>query len=334
MADGSGFDPDIDQWLRQRVQDAAAAEPSVEGFRVQLRAGNELAIARLSDPPVAAAERDVVLETAGGPVPARVVEPATRLTDATIVFLHGGGWVAGDQHTHVQYSRRLAVETGSTVVGVGYRLAPEHPFPAAFDDALAATLHIAGAAPGRTAVAGDSAGGQLAASVAIACRDQGVPLAAQLLISPVTDAVGGYGDPDVNARHPSREERADGYGLTLAAMRWFAELYLPSGGGDGWRVSPLRAPGLAGVAPAAVHTAGFDPLRDEGNAYAGALRAAGVPVIHREWPTLNHSFFGLGGVSATAERAARQAAADLRTLLTTGQAPAPAANVEGGRAGL
>ncbi|MFI0484678.1 alpha/beta hydrolase [Actinomadura sp. 9N215] len=338
MAEGSGFDPDIDEWLRQRVQDSAAADPSVEDFRVLLRDGNELALGRLADPPVAAAERDVVLETAGGPVPARVVEPATRLTDATVVFFHGGGWAGGDQHTHVQYSRRLAVETGSTVVGVGYRLAPEHPFPAAFDDCLAATLHIAGAVPGRTAVAGDSAGGQLAASVAIACRDQGVPLAAQLLVSPVTDVAGGYADPDVNARYPSREERADGYGLTLAAMRWFAELYAPAGGGEGWRLSPLRAPDLAGVAPAAVHAAGFDPLRDEGNAYADVLRAAGVPVIHREWPTLNHSFFGLGGVSATAERAARQASADLRTLLTTGQpppeAPAPAANVEGGRAGL
>ncbi|WP_205718016.1 alpha/beta hydrolase [Actinomadura soli] len=321
MADGPVFDPDIDEWLRQRVQAPTAADTSVEGFRIHLRAGNELALGRLPDPPVAAAERDVVLETSGGPVPARVIEPATRLTDATIVFFHGGGWVAGDEHTHVQYSRRLAVETGSTVVGVGYRLAPEHPFPAAFDDCLAATLHVAGATPGRTAVAGDSAGGQLAASVAIACRDRGIPLAAQLLISPVTDVTGGYADPHVNARHPSRADRADGYGLTLAAMRWFAEQYVPSGPGEDWRVSPLRASDLTGVAPAAVHTAGFDPLRDEGNAYATALQAAGVPVIHREWPTLNHSYFALGGVTTTAEHAAQQAATDLRTLLTTPQPP-------------
>ncbi|TDB83547.1 alpha/beta hydrolase [Actinomadura sp. KC216] len=322
----------MDQWLRQRVQAPTAADTSVEGIRAHLRAGNELALGRLTDPPVAAAERDVVLETAGGHLPARVVEPATRLTDATIVFFHGGGWVAGDEHTHIQYSRRLAVETGSTVVAVGYRRAPEHPFPAAFDDCLAATLHVAGTTPGRTAVAGDSAGGQLAASVALACRDEGVPLAAQLLISPVTDVTGAYADPAVNARYPSREDRADGYGLTLAAMRWYAGHYVPSGDGEDWRVSPLRAPDLTGVAPAAVHTAGFDPLRDEGNAYATALQAAGVPVIHREWPTLNHSYFGLGGISPTAEQAAQQAASDLRTLLTTGRPPTP--TPEAGRVGL
>ncbi|NVI87703.1 alpha/beta hydrolase [Actinomadura sp. BRA 177] len=322
MTDGS--DPDIAEWLRQRALDPTAADASVAGARIHARAVNERSRGLLQDPPVPAAERDIVLETAGGSVPVRVTEPATRFTDATIMFFHGGGWIAGDLDTHLQHMRRLAVETGSTVVGVDYRLAPEHPYPAAFDDCLAATLHVAGASAGRLAVAGDSAGGQLAASVALACRDQGIPLAAQLLVVPVTDVMGGYADSAVNARYPSRQERADGYGLTLAGMRWFADLYTAPG--DAWQVSPLRAPDLAGVAPAAVHTAGFDPLRDEGNAYAAALRAAGVPVVHREWPTLNHGFFGLGGVSATAEEAARQAAADLRGLLTTGQDATAAAN--------
>ncbi|MGI5200705.1 alpha/beta hydrolase fold domain-containing protein [Spirillospora sp. CA-108201] len=177
----------------------------------------------------------------------------------------------------------------------------------------------------RTAVAGDSAGGQLAASAAIACRDRGVPLAAQLLIVPVTDVAGGYADPDVNARYPSRAERAEGYGLTLAGMRWFSELYDPPAAGEGWQASPLRAPDLGGVAPAVVHTAGFDVLRDEGDAYAAALRAAGVPVVHRRWPTLNHGFFGLGGVSAAADRAVRRAGADLRAVLAGGQDGASAA---------
>jgi acetyl esterase len=326
MTGGTRFDPDIAEWIRQRALDPTAADASVEGVRIHARAVNERSRGLLKDPPVPAAERDIVLETAGGPVPARVTEPATRFTDATIMFFHGGGWIAGDMRTHLQHMRRLAVETGSTVVGVDYRLAPEHPFPAAFDDCLAATLHVAGTAAGRTAVAGDSAGGQLAASVALACRDREVPLAAQLLVVPVTDVAGGYADPGVNARHPSRREREDGYGLTLVGMRRFAELYAPPG--DDWRVSPLRAADLAGVAPAAVHTAGFDPLRDEGGAYAAALRAAGVPVVHREWPALNHGFFGLGGVSATADRAARQAAADLRGLLTTGQDATAAANRE------
>ncbi|WP_346044167.1 alpha/beta hydrolase [Actinomadura chokoriensis] len=328
MTDGTGFDPDIAEWLRQRALDPTAADASVEGARIHSRAVNERSRALLADPPVPAAEHDIVLATAAGPVPARVTEPATRFTDATVMFFHGGGWIAGDLGTHLQHMRRLAVETGSTVVGVDYRLAPEHPYPAAFDDCLAATLHVAEASAGLLAVAGDSAGGQLAASVALACRDRGVPLAAQLLVVPVTDVTGGYADPGVNGRHPSRREREEGYGLTLAGMRRFSELYAPPGRGDDWRVSPLRAADLAGVAPAAVHTAGFDPLRDEGNAYAAALRSAGVPVIHREWPTLNHGFFGLGGVSATAERAARQAAADLRGLLTTGQDATAAANRE------
>ncbi|SNS63993.1 acetyl esterase [Actinomadura meyerae] len=320
MSDETGFDPDIAEWLRRRALDPTAADPSVAGARVHARAVNERSRSLLADPPVPAAERDTVLETAAGPVPVRVIEPATRFTDATVLFFHGGGWIAGDLDTHLQHMRRLAVETGSTVVGVDYRLAPEHPCPAAFDDCLAATLHVAAAGSGRTAVAGDSAGGQLAASVAIACRDRGVPLAAQLLIVPVTDVLGGYADAAVNARYPSRAQRAEGYGLTLEGMRWFAELYAPPGGGEGWEVSPLRAADLAGVAPAAVHTSGFDVLRDEGNAYAAALRDAGVPVVHREWPTLNHGFFGLGGVSATADEAARQAAADLRGLLTVGRA--------------
>ncbi|TDE18816.1 alpha/beta hydrolase [Actinomadura sp. 6K520] len=315
----ASFDAEVAAWLRQRALDPTAADTSVEGARIHARAVNARSRAPLADPPVPAAERDLVLATTEGPVPARVFEPPTRLTDATIMFFHGGGWVAGDLRTHLQHMRLLAVETGSTVLGVDYRLAPEHPCPAAFDDCLAATVHVAGRSAGRLAVAGDSAGGQLAASVALACRDRSIPLAAQLLIVPVTDVAGGYADPEVNARYPSRAERADGYGLTLAAMRWFAGLYDPPGGGGHWRVSPLRAPDLSGVAPAAVHTAGFDPLRDEGNSYAAALRAAGVPVLHREWPTLNHGFFGLGGVSAAAGRAARRAAADLRGLLTTGQ---------------
>ncbi|MBD2895919.1 Acetyl esterase [Actinomadura sp. RB99] len=312
----TGFDPDIAEWLRRRAEDPTAADTSVEGARRHSLAVNERSLALLPDPPAPFAEHATVLETASGPVPALVVEPGPRPAEAAVAFFHGGGWIAGDLRTHRQHMRRLAVGTGAAVIGVDYRLAPEHPFPAAFDDCLAATLHLAAARTGPLAVAGDSAGGQLAASVALACRDRGVELAGQLLVVPVTDATGGYADPDVNALYPSRAERADGHGLTLAGMRWFTELYRPPGRGDDWRVSPLRAADLAGAAPAAIHTAGFDPLRDEGGAYAAALAAAGVPVVHREWPTLNHGFFGLGGVSATADRAARQAAADLSALLT------------------
>ncbi|MEW2352308.1 alpha/beta hydrolase [Spirillospora sp. NPDC029432] len=305
------FDDGIAEWLRRRAQDPTAADTSVAGARRHSVAVNDRSRALLADPPVPAAERDV----RHGSVPVRVTEPAGRTPGTTIVFFHGGGWIAGDMRTHLQHMRRLAGETGWSVAGVEYRLAPEHPFPAAFEDCLAVTEEIAGTGE-RVVVAGDSAGGQLAASVALACRDRGVPLAGQLLIVPVIDVTGGYEDPEVNARYPSRTERAEGYGLTRAGMAWFAGLYARPAEWDDWRVSPCRAADLSGLPPAVVHTAGFDPLRDEGNAYAAALRAAGVPVVHREWPTLNHGYFGLGGVSGAAERAARQAAADLRDLLS------------------
>ncbi|MFI6517699.1 alpha/beta hydrolase [Spirillospora sp. NPDC050679] len=287
------------------------ADLSVAGERTHSVAVNERARALLTEPAVT--ERDDWVETSGGRVPVRVTEAAELRDGTTIVFFHGGGWIAGGMDTHRQHMRRLAAETGWTVVGVDYRLAPEHPFPAAFEDCLAVAEHCA-ASEERVVVAGDSAGGQLAASVALACRDNGVPLAAQLLIVPVIDVLGGYADASVNALYPSREQRAEGYGLSLAGMRWFCELYAPGDGKD-WRVSPLHAADLAGVAPAVVHTAGYDVLRDEGAAYAAALREAGAEVVHREWPTLNHGYFGLGGVSAAAEEAARQAAADLRGLL-------------------
>ncbi|QFG22789.1 alpha/beta hydrolase [Actinomadura sp. WMMB 499] len=310
-----GFDAGIAEWLRRRALDPTAADASVEGARRHSVAVNDRSRALLADPFVPADERDERVDAPHGPVRVRVTEPVDREPGATILFFHGGGWIAGDMRTHLQHMRRLAAGTRRTVVGVDYRLAPEHPYPAAFDDCLAATLHAARTAgpDERIAVAGDSAGAQLAASVAIACRDARVPLAGQLLIVPVTDVAGGYAGPDTDARYPSRAERAEGYGLTREGMRWFAELYAPPG--EDWRASPLRAPDLSGVAPAIVHTAGYDPLRDEGNAYAAALRAARVRVVHREWTTLNHGFFGLGGVSAAAERAARRAVADLRGLL-------------------
>ncbi|WP_051301321.1 alpha/beta hydrolase [Actinomadura rifamycini] len=305
------FDADVAAWLRARALDPTAADASVEGARRHAVAVNERSRALLADPFAPADERDERIGAPDGAVPVRVIEPVKRVDETAILFFHGGGWIAGDLRTHLQHMRRLAAGTGRTVVGVDYRLAPEHPYPAAFDDCLAAALHMA--RDRRVAVAGDSAGGQLAASVAIACRDAGVPLAGQLLVVPVTDVAGGYADPAVNARYPSRAKRAEGYGLTLDGMRSFAGLY--AGPGGDWRVSPLRAADLAGVAPAVVHTAGYDPLCDEGDAYAAALRDAGVPVVHRTWPTLNHGFFGLGGVSATAEAAAAQATADLRDLL-------------------
>jgi acetyl esterase len=239
-----------------------------------------------------------------------------------VVFFHGGGWVAGDLETHDRQARRLAIEVGGVVISVDYRRPPETRFPGAFEDAFAAMRDVSariaefGDDPNRLAVAGDSAGGNLAATAAIACRDAGIKLAAQLLVYPVADVVGSYADARENARFPSRAENAEGYFLSRAVMEWFAGHYLadPVQGAD-WRVSPLRAKDLAGVAPAIVCTAWFDPLRDEGIAYAAALESAGIPVKQHAGEGLIHGYFGLGDASEVANAEATRVRADFKDLL-------------------
>ncbi|MDQ1742792.1 MAG: acetyl esterase, partial [Pseudonocardiales bacterium] len=264
------------------------------------------------------------IDSPHGPLPIRVLRPAGSGPRPTVVYFHGGGWIAGTIDTHLGHARRICTQADMVVVSVGYRLAPEHPFPAAFDDAVVATEWAArhteelGGEPGTLILAGDSAGAQLAASVAIARRDAGQPVSAQLLLYPVTDVTGRYTDPEVNARYMSRRTTGKNFGLTLQGMVNFATNYVDEQSSADWRVSPMRAPDLTGVAPAVIHTATLDVLRTEGNFYGDALRRAGVRVISREWPTLNHSYFGFGGVSAVADSAAAQAAEDLRELLAGG----------------
>ena len=240
----------------------------------------------------------------------------------TVVFFHGGGWVAGDLETHDRQARNLAIETGAVVVSIDYRRPPETRFPGAFEDAFAAVRDIAGRIgefggdANRLGVAGDSAGGNLAAASAIACRDAGIKLAAQLLVYPVTDAFGNYADTNENLRFPSRDENAEGYFLSRAVMEWFCGHYLADkANGADWRVSPLRAGDHAGLAPAVVTTAWFDPLRDEGAAYAAALENADVPVKHYAGEGLIHGYFGLGDASAAARAEAQRARADFKALL-------------------
>ena len=261
------------------------------------------------------------MKGATGSLDARVYRNASA-TSPTVVFFHGGGWVAGDLDTHDRQARLLAIETGAVVVSVDYRRPPEVRFPGAFEDAFAATKDIIariaefGGDERRVGVAGDSAGGNLAATTAIACRDAGIRLAAQLLVYPVTDVAGNYADASENARFASRRENAEGYFLTRATMEWFCGHYLAdTTQGTDWRVSPLRARDLAGVAPAVVTTAWFDPLRDEGKAYADGLRAAGVPTSHYDGLGLIHGYFGLGEASETAKREAQRARADFKALL-------------------
>jgi len=279
--------------------------------------------AAVPPPPVASA-LDTEVKGAAGPLAARVYRVSDQKSP-TVVFFHGGGWVAGDLETHDRQARLLAIETGAVVVSVDYRRPPETRFPGAFDDSFAATRDIIerlaefGGDSARVGVAGDSAGGNLAAAVAIACRDAGMTLAAQLLVYPVTDVAGNFADETENARFPSRAENAEGYFLSRAVMQWFAGHYLADAKhGADWRVSPLRAKSLAGLAPAIVCTAWFDPLRDEGKAYADALQAAGVATSYYHGAGLIHGYFGLGEASETARREAQRARADFKALLERG----------------
>jgi acetyl esterase len=315
------LDPDIAAIIPLLpLRDPATMTP--QSARDALRA---LAASRAAvPPPPVASAIDTEVKGAAGPLAARVYRVSDE-PSPTVVFFHGGGWVAGDLDTHDRQARLLAIETGAVVVSVDYRRPPETRFPGAFEDGFAAIRDVIariatfGGDAARVGVAGDSAGGNLAATVAIACRDAGIKLAAQLLVYPVTDVAGAYADARENARFPSRAENAEGYFLSRAVMQWFAGHYLDDAKhGTDWRVSPLRAPNLAGLAPAVVCTAWFDPLRDEGKAYADALAAAGVATKYYDGLGLIHGYFGLGEASQTARLEAQRARADFRALLERG----------------
>jgi acetyl esterase len=232
------------------------------------------------------------------------------------VFLHGGGFVIGDLDTHDDQARLVSAEVGAVVVSVDYRLAPEHRWPAGLEDCVAATrwalAHVdeLGGDPARVAVAGDSAGGNLSAAVALELRGEpGPQLAAQLLLYPATDFT-------EESTHPSREENSKGYLLTEDDMRWFGDQYVPEGADRrDPRLSVLHAGDLSGLPPAVVATAGYDPLRDEGEAYADALAAAGVRVVRHRYDNLIHGFFGFSAISPGAAAANRELCADLKALL-------------------
>jgi acetyl esterase len=208
---------------------------------------------------------------------------------AALLYFHGGGFVVGGLETHDPHCRALAAESGSVVVALDYRLAPEHRYPAPIDDGTAALRWLAAKYPGWIlGVAGDSAGGTLAAVTALHARDQGIGLALQMLIYPAVDQAGEF---------PSRRRLAEGHLLTQADIDWFTEQYFGQNHTPvlAPNASPLRAPSHAGVAPALVLTCGFDPLVDEGDAYAQALKAAGVPLRHVRLEGSIHGCLGLAG---------------------------------------
>jgi acetyl esterase/lipase len=298
-------DPDARAYL-DRVADAPApGEVAPEVARANM-AATASELFGPADPVGAVVDRAIP-----GPVRLRLYEPREgRRPYGVLVYFHGGGWVVGNLDTHDGVCRALCARTPCLVVAVDYRLAPEHRFPAALDDAWAATAWVAehaasiGANAGRIAVGGDSAGGTLAAGVAARARDHGLSLVLQLLVYPVTDC--GF-------EHESYRENGTGYGLTEAAMRWFWSQYMgPDGDPSDPEASPLRLRNLAGLAPAAVLTAEYDPLRDEGDAYAARLRDAGVPVTHVCLDGLIHGVLRMPGVIPRGREALDVSAAVLR----------------------
>ncbi|MGV1047111.1 MAG: alpha/beta hydrolase [Solirubrobacterales bacterium] len=288
----------------------------------QARALNRLgALASSHHPPIPVGRVEPLeIATAAGPMGARFYLPAGLpggIPPPLLVYFHGGGWVIGDLDTHDDVCRFLAAAAGIAVLSVDYRLAPEHPFPAAVEDgwdaftwALANAAAL-GADPARIAVGGDSAGGNMATVVSVRARDEGGALPAmQLLLYPVTDSAD---DPR------SRLLFADGFLLTKGDMDHFEGYYLPPGSDiDDPRVSVLKAPDLSGLPPAYVATAGFDPLRDEGEAYAQRMREAGVRVALRRYRGLIHGFANQTAVSRSSRAAMLEIAGALRMGLAPG----------------
>jgi acetyl esterase len=263
-----------------------------------------------SPQPVARVEDRTIPGPAGG-IPVRVYTPEGTGPFPVLVYFHGGGWVVCDLDTHDPVCRALTNGARCVVVSVDYRLAPEHKFPAAADDAYAATCWAAehaaeiGGDPARVAVGGDSAGGNLAAVTALRARDLGAPhLLYQLLIYPVIDS---------DFETPSYRENAEGYFLTRDSMIWFWNHYLrtEADARDPY-AAPLRAPDLTGLPPALIITAEFDPLRDEGEAYGRRLREAGVPVTLTRYDGMIHGFFNMGEFLPQGKEAVAKAAAALR----------------------
>jgi acetyl esterase len=307
-------DPDIAPFL-QRVN-AKLPPPRPRPLADDRAAMHRLAEIVAPRPPILMhAVADSTVPGPDGDTPIRVYRPAPH-TAAVVMYFHGGGWMTGDLDSHDFLVRKLAATTGFTFVAVDYRLAPEHRFPAGLHDCLAATIWVSDhpsdvGGAGCLAVAGDSAGGNLAAVVARTFRDRHRHLGAQLLLYPVIDSGGDY---------PSRVENGHGYLLTVDDIRVSAEVYL----GDQKEllfsedVAPIRAADLTGLAPAVIGAAHLDPLRDEALAYGQALTAAGVDVFAADYPGMIHTFAGLFAISAGADRALRQLLSEFtRRVLTT-----------------
>jgi acetyl esterase len=303
------FPPSLDPQLAAFLRAAASAGAppltacSPAEARARVRAGDAL----VAPGPALPGVRDLTIPGATD-VPARLYPASGPVALGTVVYLHGGGWVTGDLEYSDAFCRHLATDAGCAVLSVDYRLAPEHPFPAALDDAWSALEWAGRELTGPLVVAGDSAGGALAAACALRARDgHGPVLAAQLLVYPVLDA---------DLTRPSYESNGTGLLIGPGEMAWFWDHYVPE---KDRRLDPLAAPlraaDAAGLPPAVIVVADLDPLRDEGLAYTERLGAAGVPVRLRHVRGLVHGFLRLTGRVEAAAAQAPAIAADLRALL-------------------
>ncbi|MEJ2861925.1 alpha/beta hydrolase [Actinomycetospora flava] len=290
----------LDRWADEPAMFAGTAPGTTDGvvaararFAAQMTDAGGLA-------PRAPEVRD-----AGG-VAVRVHRPANVAVDTLVVFVHGGGWVLGGGDAYDAVATRLADDLGAVVAAVDYRPAPEHPFPGPLEDTMAAVRALLSEWP-RYALVGDSAGANLCAVAALTLRDEGHPPVACLLV---------YPPPDFEGRYPSVAENAEGYWLTAADVKTCSRLYLAGHDPRGdVRLSPLRAPSLAGFPATIVATAGFDPLRDAGHAFADALAAAGVDARRREHPALVHGFYGFTAAVPAADAAVGALHAELAELI-------------------
>jgi acetyl esterase len=311
VIDGQELETELQLLLR--MQELSPEPDLTEMSPVESRADLRRIALALESPKVTVARvENLALDGPAGLIGARLYVPEGEQTPLPLlVYLHGGGWVRGDLDTHDNTCRFLAREAGVLVLSVDYRLAPEHKFPAAVDDSLAAfrwaheNAAELGADPSAIAVGGDSAGGNLTAVVGQLAAADGGPVPAFLLII--------YPATDFSEKRRSVKVFREGFLLTESDMDWYTAHYLPDDeAARDPRASPLLAEDLSGTAPAYVVTAGFDPLRDEGEAYATRLREAGVPVALRRHRGLIHGFANLTGVGRTGRAAMLEAAGALR----------------------
>jgi acetyl esterase len=302
------LDPQVQEFLKQAAVPGAPALHELPVAQVRELVSSLMGANPNSE--AVGAVSNLSVPGPGGEIPVRVYLPRNSGPVPILVYLHGGGWVAGNVDAYDATCRALTNAAACAVVSVEYRLAPEHKFPAAPDDCYAAVKWVAahaaqfGGDVTRLAVGGDSAGGNLTTVVAHMARDRGGPrIAFQLLIYPVTD---------YNFGTRSYQQNADGYLLTKDAMKWFWNHYLrEEADGSSPLASPLRSTKLAGLPPAFVITAEFDPLRDEGEAYGERLIEAGVPTVVKRYDGMIHGFFSLG-LFDQGRQAISDAAAGLR----------------------